>query len=87
MTLNEKIMNFIATITNAYQDEENQQPLQKMVLDDNMTEDFVALIFAMKVFFETAADRNIDLIDFTHLLNKLAVQHLLEKKEEADENE
>lgn len=87
MTLNEKIMNFIATITNAYRDEENQQPLQKMVLDDNMTEDFVAMIFAMKVFFETATDRDIDLIDFTHLLNKLAVQHLLEKQEKVEENE
>ena len=34
MTLNEKIINFMEAIKNAYRTEENQVPLQKMQLND-----------------------------------------------------
>lgn len=87
MTLNEKIMNFIAIIINAYRAEENQEPVQKMQLtNDNLTEDFTAMVYALNMFFDEVTGQEIDIIDFTHLLNKLVVQHLLEQKE-VDENE
>ena len=87
MTLNEKIMNFIAAIINVYRDEENQEPVQKMHLnDDGLTEDFTAMVYALNMFFDEVTGQEVDIIDFTHLLNKLVVQHLLEKKE-GDENE
>ena len=35
MTLNEKIINFMEAIKNAYRSEENQVPLQKMQLNDD----------------------------------------------------
>ena len=87
MTLNEKIMNFITTITNAYRAEENRNPVQKIELtNDNLTEDFTAMVYALNTFFNEVTGQGIDIIDFTHLLNKLAVQHLLENRE-VDDNE
>lgn len=82
MTFNEKIINFMEAIKNAYRSEENQVSLQKMQLnDDNLTEDFVALVYALNMFFNKVTGQDIDVIDFTHLMNKLVVQHLLEQKE------
>lgn len=87
MTLNEKIMNFITTITNAYRAEENRNPVQKIELtNDNLTEDFTAMVYALNTFFNEVTGQGIDIIDFTHLLNKLAVQNLLENRE-VNENE
>ena len=85
MTLNEKIINFIMAIGNAYRDEENQLPVQQMGLDDNPTEDFTAMVFALKMFFNQTTGQEIDIVDFTHLLNKLVVQHLIESKEETED--
>ncbi len=80
-------MNFIATIINAYRAEENQEPVQKMQLtNDNLTEDFTAMVYALNMFFDEVTGQEIDIIDFTHLLNKLVVQNLLENRE-VEEND
>lgn len=82
MTLNKKIINFMEAIKNAYRSEENQVPLQKMQLnDDNLTEDFVAIVYALNMFMREVTEQEFDIVDFTNLLNKLVVQHLLEQKE------
>ena len=82
MTLNEKIINFMEAIKNAYRSEENQVPVEQMKLDDdNLTEDFTAMAYALNVIFNQATGQDIDIVDFTHLLNKLVVQDLLEQKE------
>lgn len=87
MTLNEKIINFMEAIKNAYRSEENQVSLQKMQLnDDNLTEDFVAIAYALNMFMREVTEQEFDIVDFTNLLNKLVVQDLLENKE-VDENE
>ncbi len=81
MTLNEKIINFMEAIKNAYRSEENQVSLQKMQLnDDNLTEDIVAIVYALNMFMREVTEQEFDIIDFTYLLNKVAVQHLLEQK-------
>lgn len=87
MTFNEKVLNFITAFINTYRDEENQEPLQKMELNnDSLTENFTAMVYALNLFFDKVTGQTIDIIDFTHLLNKLVVQHLLEQKE-VEENE
>ena len=66
-------------IKNAYRSEENQVSLQKMQLnDDNLTEDFVALVYALNMFFNKVTGQDIDVIDFTHLMNKLVFQRLID---------
>lgn len=87
MTLNEKIINFMEAIKNAYRTEENQVPLQKMQLnDDNLTEDIVAIVYALNMFMREVTEQEFDIVDFTHLLNKLVVQNLLENRE-VEEND
>ena len=87
MTFEQKVFNFIAVFINAYRAEENQEPVQKMQLtNDNLTEDFTAMVYALNMFFNEVTGQGIDIIDFTHLLNKLVVQNLLENRE-VDENE
>ncbi len=86
MTLNEKIINFMEAINNAYRIKENQIPLRRMQLNDDLTEDFVAIAYALNMFMREVTGQEIDIVDFTNLLNKLVVQDLLENKE-VDENE
>ena len=82
MTFNEKVINFIAVFINVYRDEENREPVQKMELnDDNLTEDFTAMMYALHTFFNEVTRQGVDVIDFTHVLNKLVVQHLLEQED------
>ena len=79
MKFNNKILTFLTLIANAYRSEENQEVTQQMKLDDeNLTEDFTAMVFALKLFFEKVTGNTMDVIDFTHLLNKLVFQHLME---------
>ncbi len=46
--------------------------------DENLTEDFTAMVFALNMFFNKVTGNTMDIIDFTHLMNKLAIQHLME---------
>ena len=79
MKFNNKVLVFIDMITNAYRSEDNQEFTQQLKLDDeNLTEDFTAMVFALKLFFEKVTGNTMDVIDFTHLLNKLVFQHLME---------
>ena len=78
MKFNNKILTFLTLIANAYRSEENQEYTQQMTLDDeNLTEDFTAMVFALNIFFNKVTGQDIDVIDFTHLMNKLAFQHLI----------
>ena len=78
MKFNDKILTFLTQITNAYRGEENQEVTQQMTLDENLTEDFTAMVFALNMFFNKVTGQDIDIIDFTHLMNKLAFQHLMD---------
>ena len=80
MSFNNKILTFLTLIANAYRSEENQEFTEQITLnDENLTEDFTAMIFALNMFFNEVTGQKVDVIDFTHLMNKLAVQHLMEK--------
>ena len=80
LKFDDKILTFLTLIKNAYRNEENQEYTQQMTLDDeNLTEDFTAMVFALNIFFNKVTGRDIDVIDFTHLMNKLAWQHLMDE--------
>lgn len=88
MTPTEKTINFIEAIKNVYRDEEKQAPIKQMKLDnDNLTEDFTAMVYALNIFFNQITEQENDIIDFIHILNKLVVQHILEQGERGQENE
>ncbi len=46
--------------------------------NENLTEDFTAMVFALNMFYNNITGDTMDIIEFTHLLNTLAVQHLME---------
>ena len=79
MKFNDKILNFCTAITNVYKSEENQEFIQQMKLDnENITEDFTAMIFAINIIFNKITGQDVDAIDFTRLMNKLVFQHLMD---------
>lgn len=82
--IEEKAMAFATALTDVYRDEENREleAVRKMNLSEDVTEDFTAMLIAMRmIFMKITGDTDSDIIDFTHILNKLAVQYVMEGAE------
>lgn len=84
---NQKILVFATAIQDVYKDEENKerQYLPKLDLSEStFTEDFTAMIYALYTLFKSVTgDESTDIIGFTHILNRLVVQDILNNKEES----
>lgn len=81
-----KVLTFMSALSNAYKDEESREELPKLELKEGtLTEDFTAMLYAQYMLYRKVAGDESDIIDFTHLLNRLALQHIMEEKEEVDE--
>ena len=82
-----KALQFMAALSDVYKDEENRElyAFTKLDLSDNPQEDFTAMLLAMSVLFDKFFDFDGDLIDFTHILNKLTVEYVLDKQEESED--
>lgn len=82
MKTKEKALHFLTALCDVYRDEEDREldAFSKVVFSegDDVTEDFTAMLLAMKVLVERFAGYDGDIIDFTHMLNKLAVQYVME---------
>ncbi len=79
--IKQKALHFLTALMDVYRDEENREldAFSPMEFSDDVTEDFTAMLLAMKtVFTRTTGDDDSDLIDFTHILNKLAVQFVMD---------
>lgn len=88
MELTEKVVHFIEAIKNVYRDKDKQAPIKQMKFDnDNLTEDFTAIVYALNIFFNEITEQDNDILDFIHILNKIVVQHLLGLAERGQENE
>lgn len=88
----DKALQFMAALSDVYRNEEDRElyAFGKLEMSEDITEDFTALLLAMSVLFDTVVDNTVfdgDLIDFTYVLNKLAVQYVLDKKEESEDEE
>lgn len=84
MTTEEKALHFYAAISDVYRDEESREleAFSKLELHaDDMTDDITAMLVAFQFVVQRLTGYDGDLIDFTHILNKLAVQSLLEKRD------
>ncbi len=82
----EKALQFLTALSDVYRDQENREleAFGKMQFSEDVTEDFTAMLLAMKTVFDRVTGSDGDLIDFTHVLNKLAVQCIMEGKGKAD---
>ena len=79
----EKAMHFLTALADVYRDEDNREleAFSKMELSGDFTEDVTAMLLAMKVFVDRITRDDGDIIDFTHMLNKLAVQYVMERED------
>ena len=84
-----KALQFMAALADVYRDEEDRESYAfgKLEMGNDITEDFTAMLIAMNILFDKFYNFEGDLIDFTHILNKLAVQYVLDKQEESENAE
>lgn len=79
---NEKVYTFFCMLMNAYKDEEDMTPAApKLQLGDDATEDITAMMMAIMLFCKQVAPETVedmDVIGFTHMLNRVAIQHVFE---------
>lgn len=80
MTTQNKAIQLFTALLDAYRDEDRREldAFQKLKMSNDVAEDFTAILLAMKVFVEKVSTWEGDIIEFTHLLNKLAVQYVME---------
>lgn len=76
----DKIIHFSAVLEDVYRDEESKQsnaypPLK--LEEKELTEDFTAMIYALWGFYIGITGERIDIIQFSHIVNQLAVQQLM----------
>ena len=76
-----KIQVFLTALQDCYREEENRvgMALPKLELsNEEITYDFLAIIKAFYLFYkELTEDESTDILEFTHLVNRLAVQDLI----------
>ena len=78
-----KIATFAAMLGNAYKDEENREDVAPLKFNgDDLTEDFTAMLYAMMYHYRRITEDDTGIIGFTRLLNRLAIQHIMESKED-----
>lgn len=85
-SLTRKALLFNQYLKNAYRDEDDQVFYEKLELkEEDLTEDFTAILVGLHVYYKELIDEDCDLIDFIAILNKLAVQRVIGlKNEETD---
>ena len=86
-TTEKKAMNFIAALSDVYRDEESREldAYSAIEFSDDVAEDFTAMLIAMNLIFDRITGHDGDLIDFTYVLNKLAVQHIMDTERKDNE--
>lgn len=78
MNFEEKILYFMTALQDVYKDDDNKESwnIPKFELsDDTLTEDFTAMLYALKVFYSNITGDDGDIFDFIGILNRLAIQH------------
>ena len=79
MTTGEKALYFAAALSDVYRDEDSRElgTFSKLELSDDVTDDITAMLIAFRFVVQQLTGYDSDLIDFTHILNKLAVQYIM----------
>lgn len=76
----DKILHFAVALTDVYKEEEEKEshhltPLE--LKEDELTEDFTAMIYALWAFYKNITGEDLDILEFTHIVNRLAVLQLM----------
>lgn len=66
-----------------YKNEEEKESTGLIPLelkDEELTEDFTAMIYAMWSIYNLITEDDVDVIGFTHIINRLVIQEFMEDK-------
>lgn len=78
-----KVVCFLTSLQNAYQDDEDKEDFPRLDFkEEELTEDFTAMLVALFVLYTRITGEDTDLIGFTNILNRLALQNVLNENEE-----
>lgn len=79
----DKVLHFVAALTDAYRNEEEKESTGLIPLElknEELTEDFTAMIYAMWAIYVDITKESVDVIGFTHIINRLVFQKFVEDK-------
>ena len=81
----QKILAFAVGLRDTYKDEDekagNRIPKIEMN-EEELTDDFTAMVYAIWTLYRTITGNEIDILEFTHIANRLVVQKLMEEQED-----
>lgn len=78
------LINVYSNMNNIFKEDDDIEPVMPIKMEDIDENFFTAELIALKMQFEQLTQQEVDLIEFTHILNKLAVQYLLENNAVAE---
>lgn len=78
------LINVYANLNNIFRDEDNYEPIMKVNVEEINEDFFTAELIAMFMQFKKLTGQEVDIIDFTHILNKLAFQYIQDKDKESE---
>ena len=79
----DKVLHFVAALTDAYRNEEEKESTGLIPLElknEELTEDFTAMIYAMWGIYVNITKESVDVVGFTHIINRLVFQKFVEDK-------
>lgn len=79
----QKILTFMIALQDMYRDEDDREGavLSKLDLnEEELTEDFTAMVYAIWVLYRRITGDDVDIMGFTHIVNRLAFQRLMEER-------
>lgn len=84
-----KALHFVTALKDVYRNEENRElnAFSAFEFSNDVTEDFTAMLIAMNLIFEQVTGTDGDLLDFTYVLNKLAVQYIMDGERRNNETD
>ena len=80
---NDKVLHFVMALIDVYKNEEEKESTGLIPLElknEELTEDFTAMIYDMWAIYVDITKESVDVIGFTHIINRLVFQKFVEDK-------
>lgn len=79
----DKVLHFVTALIDVYKNEEEKESTGLIPLElknEELTEDFTAMIYAMWATYVNITKESVDVVGFTHIINRLVFQKFVEDK-------
>ena len=73
----DKILHFVVALTDVYKEKEGDHLAPLELTKDDLTEDFTAMIYALWAFYKRITGSDLDILEFTYIVNRLAALQLM----------